>query len=204
MATENGSGTKADRVQLLMIDNYDSFTYNLVQYLGELGADVEVRRNDAVTVEDVLALAPERIVISPGPCTPNEAGITLELLERLSGRVPILGVCLGHQAIGQAFGGKVVRANQVMHGKVSRIRHDGRGVFSGIPDDFVATRYHSLVIERSSLPDCLALTAQADDGEIMGVRHRSLAVEGVQFHPEAMLTEHGHRLLENFLKGRTQ
>jgi anthranilate synthase component 2 len=204
MATENSSGTKADRVQLLMIDNYDSFTYNLVQYLGELGADVEVRRNDAVTVEDVLALAPERIVISPGPCTPNEAGITLELLERLSGRVPILGVCLGHQAIGQAFGGKVVRANQVMHGKVSRIRHDGRGVFSGIPDDFVATRYHSLVIERSSLPDCLALTAQADDGEIMGVRHRSLAVEGVQFHPEAMLTEHGHRLLENFLKGRTQ
>jgi len=204
MATENGFGTKADRVQLLMIDNYDSFTYNLVQYLGELGADVEVRRNDAVTVEDVLALAPERIVISPGPCTPNEAGITLELLERLSGRVPILGVCLGHQAIGQAFGGKVVRATQVMHGKVSRIRHDGRGVFSGIPDDFVATRYHSLVIERSSLPDCLALTAQAEDGEIMGVRHRSLAVEGVQFHPEAMLTEHGHRLLENFLKGRTQ
>jgi len=204
MATENGSGTKADRVQLLMIDNYDSFTYNLVQYLGELGADVEVRRNDAVTVEDVLALAPERIVISPGPCTPNEAGITLELLERLSGRVPILGVCLGHQAIGQAFGGKVVRANQVMHGKVSRIRHDGRGVFSGIPDDFVATRYHSLVIERSSLPDCLALTAQAEDGEIMGVRHKSLAVEGVQFHPEAMLTEHGHRLLDNFLKGRTQ
>jgi len=204
MATENGFGTKADRVQLLMIDNYDSFTYNLVQYLGELGADVEVRRNDAVTVEDVLALAPERIVISPGPCTPNEAGITLELLERLSGRVPILGVCLGHQAIGQAFGGKVVRAAQVMHGKVSRIRHDGRGVFSGIPDDFVATRYHSLVIERSSLPDCLALTAQAEDGEIMGVRHRSLAVEGVQFHPEAMLTEHGHRLLENFLKGRTQ
>ena len=204
MATENGFGTKADRVQLLMIDNYDSFTYNLVQYLGELGADVEVRRNDAVTVEDVLALAPERIVISPGPCTPNEAGITLELLERLSGRVPILGVCLGHQAIGQAFGGKVVRATQVMHGKVSRIRHDGHGVFAGIPDDFVATRYHSLVIERSSLPDCLALTAQAEDGEIMGVRHRSLAVEGVQFHPEAMLTEHGHRLLENFLKGRTQ
>ena len=204
MATENGFGTKADRVQLLMIDNYDSFTYNLVQYLGELGADVEVRRNDAVTVEDVLALAPERIVISPGPCTPNEAGITLELLERLSGKVPILGVCLGHQAIGQAFGGNVVRASQVMHGKVSRIRHDGQGVFAGIPDDFVATRYHSLVIERSSLPDCLALTAQAEDGEIMGVRHRSLAVEGVQFHPEAMLTEHGHRLLENFLKGRTQ
>jgi anthranilate synthase component 2 len=189
---------------LLMIDNYDSFTYNLVQYLGELGADVQVRRNDEVTVDDVVALAPERIVVSPGPCTPSEAGITLELLARVSGKIPILGVCLGHQAIGQAFGGKVVRAKQVMHGKVSRISHDGHGVFSGIPDDFVATRYHSLVIERSSLPDCLALTAQAEDGEIMGVRHKSLAVEGVQFHPEAMLTEHGHRLLENFLKGRTQ
>jgi len=189
---------------LLMIDNYDSFTYNLVQYLGELGADVQVRRNDEVTVDDVVALAPQRIVVSPGPCTPNEAGITLELLARLSGKIPILGVCLGHQAIGQAFGGKVVRAHHVMHGKVSRIRHDGQGVFRGIPDDFVATRYHSLVIERTTLPDCLVATAHAEDGEIMGVRHKSLAVEGVQFHPEAMLTEHGHRLLENFLKGRTQ
>ena len=189
---------------IAMIDNYDSFTYNLVQYLGELGADVKVWRNDEITVDALEQAAPERIVISPGPCTPNEAGVTLEVLERLSGKVPILGVCLGHQAIGQAFGGKVIRANQVMHGKVSRIRHDGLGVFSGVPDDFVATRYHSLVIERSSLPACLTVTAQAEDGEIMGVRHKSLAVEGVQFHPEAMLTEHGHRLLENFLKGRTQ
>ena len=189
---------------IAMIDNYDSFTYNLVQYLGELGADVRVWRNDEISVDGLERAAPERIVLSPGPCTPSEAGITLELLERLSGKIPILGVCLGHQAIGQAFGGKVVRAKQVMHGKVSRVRHDGQGVFRGIPDDFVATRYHSLVIERSSLPDCLAMTAQAEDGEIMGVRHKSLAVEGVQFHPEAMLTEHGHRLLENFLKGRTQ
>jgi anthranilate synthase component II len=187
---------------IAMIDNYDSFTYNLVQYLGELGAEVKVWRNDEITVDALEALAPERIVLSPGPCTPNEAGITLEVLERLSERIPILGVCLGHQAIGQAFGGKVVRAKQVMHGKVSRIRHDGRGVFSGVPDEFVATRYHSLVLERETLPDCLALTARAEDGEIMGVRHRSLAVEGVQFHPEALLTEHGHRMLDNFLKGR--
>ena len=189
---------------IAMIDNYDSFTYNLVQYLGELGADVKVWRNDEITVDALEQAGPERIVISPGPCTPNEAGVTLQVLERLSGKIPILGVCLGHQAIGQAFGGKVIRAKQVMHGKVSRIRHDGQGVFSGVPDDFVATRYHSLVIERSSLPACLTVTAQAEDGEIMGVRHESLAVEGVQFHPEAMLTEHGHRLLENFLKGRTQ
>jgi anthranilate synthase component 2 len=189
---------------VLVIDNYDSFTYNLVQYLGELGAEVRVCRNDEVTVDAIAQLLPERIVISPGPCTPNEAGITLELLARLSGKIPTLGVCLGHQAIGQVFGGKIVRAKNVMHGKVSRIRHDGQGVFSGVPDDFVATRYHSLVIERSTLPDCLALTAQAEDGEIMGVRHKSLAVEGVQFHPEAMLTEHGHRLLDNFLKGKTQ
>ena len=189
---------------IAMIDNYDSFTYNLVQYLGELGAAVQVWRNDEISVDALERAAPERIVISPGPCTPNEAGVTLEVLARLAGRIPILGVCLGHQAIGQAFGGKVARARQVMHGKVSRIRHDGQGVFSGIPDDFVATRYHSLVIERATLPDCLELTAEAEDGEIMGVRHKSLAVEGVQFHPEAMLTEHGHRLLENFLKGRTQ
>jgi anthranilate synthase/aminodeoxychorismate synthase-like glutamine amidotransferase len=189
---------------VLLIDNYDSFTYNLVQYLEELGAPVRVSRNDAISLDEVERLHPQHVVISPGPCTPDEAGITLQMIERFAGRIPILGVCLGHQAIGQAFGGKVVRAKQVMHGKVSRIRHDGQGVFSGIPDDFVATRYHSLVLERSSLPECLNLTAQAEDGEIMGVRHRSLAVEGVQFHPEAMLTEHGHRLLENFVKGRAQ
>jgi anthranilate synthase component 2 len=186
---------------ILVLDNYDSFTYNLVQYLGELGAAVKVVRNDELSVDAIEALAPERVVISPGPCTPNEAGVSLELVARLAGKVPILGVCLGHQAIGQAFGGKVVRAQQVMHGKVSRIRHDGRGVFAGVPDDFVATRYHSLVVERSSLPAVLAVTAQSEDGEIMGLRHAALAVEGVQFHPEALLTEHGHRMLENFLKG---
>ena len=186
---------------IAMIDNYDSFTYNLVQYLGELGAQVAVYRNDGISVLEIEALEPSHIVISPGPCTPNEAGITLELIARLSGRVPILGVCLGHQAIGQAFGGKVVRARQVMHGKTSRIRHDGRGVFAGIPDNFIATRYHSLVVERASLPDCLAVSAESEDGEIMGLRHRALAVEGVQFHPEALLTEHGHGMLRNFLEG---
>jgi anthranilate synthase/aminodeoxychorismate synthase-like glutamine amidotransferase len=186
---------------IFMLDNYDSFTYNLVQYLGELGAEVEVRRNDEVTVADVAALRPSHIVLSPGPCTPNEAGITLGLIERFAGEVPILGVCLGHQAIGQAFGGKVVRAGQVMHGKTSRVRHDGRGVFATVPDDFVATRYHSLVVEKATLPDCLEATASAEDGEIMGLRHRTLPVEGVQFHPEAMLTEHGHRMLQNFIEG---
>jgi anthranilate synthase/aminodeoxychorismate synthase-like glutamine amidotransferase len=189
---------------VLMIDNYDSFTYNLVQYLGELGQEVKVYRNDEIGIDALEALAPARIVISPGPCTPTEAGISLALIERLAGRVPILGVCLGHQAIGQAFGGKVVRARKVMHGKVSRVRHDGRGVFAGVPDDFVVTRYHSLVVERASLPETLAVSAESDDGEIMGLRHRSLPVEGVQFHPEAMLTEHGHKLLENFLKGGMQ
>ncbi len=184
---------------VLMLDNYDSFTWNLVQYLGELGAAVKVVRNDAITVDAVAALAPGRIVISPGPGTPNEAGITLGLIRRLAGTIPILGVCLGHQAIGQAFGAQVVRARRVMHGKVSRVHHDGRGVFAGIPNDFVATRYHSLVIGRDSLPECLAISAESDDGEIMGVRHRTLAVEGVQFHPEALLTEHGHALLRNFL-----
>ena len=188
---------------LLMIDNYDSFTFNLVQYFGELGAEVKVVRNDEVTVQDIEALSPSHIVLSPGPCTPNEAGVTLPTIERLAGRVPILGVCLGHQAIGQAFGGKVVRARQVMHGKVSRIRHDGRGVFAELENDFVATRYHSLVVERESLPACLEVSAQSEDGEIMGLRHRSLPVEGVQFHPEALLTEHGHRLLQNFIKGET-
>jgi anthranilate synthase/aminodeoxychorismate synthase-like glutamine amidotransferase len=187
---------------ILMIDNFDSFTYNLVQYLGELGAKVEVFRNDQISVAQVQALAPTHIVLSPGPCTPNEAGVTLPLLEGLAGKLPILGVCLGHQAIGQAFGGAVVRAGQVMHGKVSRIRHDGKGVFTGIPDDFVATRYHSLVVEPATLPACLEVTARSEDGEIMGLRHRSLPVEGVQFHPEALLTEHGHRMLQNFIENR--
>jgi anthranilate synthase/aminodeoxychorismate synthase-like glutamine amidotransferase len=187
-----------------MLDNYDSFTYNLVQYLGELGAEVRVFRNDEVTVEALAAMKPERLVISPGPCTPNEAGITLALIARLAGSVPILGVCLGHQSIGQAFGGKVVRAQKVMHGKVSTVRHDGRGVFAGIPEGFTATRYHSLVVERESLPACLEVSAQSEDGEIMGLRHRSLAVEGVQFHPEALLTEHGHAMLRNFLERRVQ
>ncbi len=187
---------------ILMLDNYDSFTYNLVQYLGELGAEVAVFRNDEITLERVESLAPSHIVISPGPCTPDEAGISLALIERFAGRVPLLGVCLGHQAIGQAFGGKVVRAGRVMHGKLSRIRHDSSGVFAGVPDDFVATRYHSLVLEPSSLPPCLAVAARSEDGEIMGLRHRTLPVEGVQFHPEALLTEHGHRMLQNFMDGR--
>ena len=188
---------------VLMIDNYDSFTFNLVQYLGELGAEVLVVRNDELDVPQIEALAPSHIVLSPGPCTPNEAGVTLATIERLAGRMPILGVCLGHQAIGQAFGGKVVRAKQVMHGKVSRIGHDGHGVFRSLPKDFVATRYHSLVVERDSLPACLEISAESEDGEIMGLRHRSLPVEGVQFHPEALLTEHGHRLLKNFIEGKS-
>jgi anthranilate synthase/aminodeoxychorismate synthase-like glutamine amidotransferase len=188
---------------ILMVDNYDSFTYNLVQYLGELGAEVRVVRNDEVSVQDVEKSGASHIVLSPGPCTPSEAGITLEVIRRISNK-PILGVCLGHQAIGQAFGGKVVRARQVMHGKVSRIRHSGAGVFSGIPDNFVATRYHSLVVQRESVPECLEVTAESQDGEIMGLAHRSLPVEGVQFHPEALLTEHGHKLLRNFLERRTK
>jgi anthranilate synthase/aminodeoxychorismate synthase-like glutamine amidotransferase len=187
---------------IAMIDNYDSFTYNLVQYLGELGAEVRVFRNDEVTVQTIERLQPSHIVISPGPCTPNEAGISLQAIERLAGNVPILGVCLGHQAIGQAFGGKVVRAGQVMHGKTSRIRHDEKGVFRDIPNPFVATRYHSLVVEHQTLPTCLEATAHSEDGEIMGLRHRELAVEGLQFHPEALLTEHGHKMLQNFLEGR--
>jgi anthranilate synthase component 2 len=185
---------------LLMIDNYDSFTYNLVQYLGELGQDVKVVRNDEMTVDAVERLAPERIVLSPGPCTPNEAGISLGLVHRFAGRVPILGVCLGHQAIGQAFGGKVVRAKALMHGKVSQIHHGGAGVFRGLPTPFQATRYHSLAVERASCPADLEVTAWTEDGEIMGIRHRSLPVEGVQFHPESILTEHGHALLANFLQ----
>jgi anthranilate synthase component 2 len=185
---------------LLLIDNYDSFTYNLAQYLGELGAEVHVHRNDAITLEQVAAWQPERIVISPGPCTPNEAGISVSLVQRFAGSIPILGVCLGHQAIGQAFGGRIVRAGRVMHGKMSAIAHHGQGVFAGLASPFNATRYHSLVIERTSLPDCLEIVAESEDGEIMGVRHRELAVEGVQFHPEAILTEQGHALLANFLK----
>ena len=188
-----------------MIDNYDSFTYNLVQYFGELGQDVKVVRNDALTVAEIAALRPERIVISPGPCTPNEAGVSLEVLEKLSGTVPILGVCLGHQSLGQAFGGEVVRARTIMHGKTSPIRHKGVGVFAGLPDPFEATRYHSLVVRRESLPDCLEVTAWTEnaDGsvdEIMGLRHRTLPVEGVQFHPESILTQHGHDMLRNFLR----
>lgn len=191
---------------LLMIDNYDSFTYNIVQYLGELKAEVKVVRNDEIRVEDIAALNPERIVISPGPCSPNEAGISLATIMRYAGKIPILGVCLGHQSIGQAFGGKVVRARKVMHGKISAIHHNGHGVFRNLPSPFRATRYHSLVIERASLPDCLEITAwtQHEDGsmdEIMGVRHKTMAVEGVQFHPESILTEHGHELLKNFLTG---
>ena len=190
---------------LLMIDNYDSFTFNLVQYLQVLGAEVQVVRNDAMTVDEIEKLAPQRIVISPGPCTPNEAGVSLEVIERLGPTTPILGVCLGHQSIGQAYGGKVVRAGRIMHGKTSPIRHQGQGVFAGLPDGYEATRYHSLVVERASLPDELEITAwtENDDGSfeaIMGLRHRQHPVEGVQFHPESILTEHGHALLKNFLQ----
>ena len=184
---------------VLMIDNYDSFTYNLVQYLGELGADVQVYRNDALTLEQIAAWKPERIVLSPGPCTPSEAGICVPLIRRFASEVPILGVCLGHQAIGQAFGGRIVRAKRVMHGKLSRVSHRGEGVFAAINGPIEATRYHSLVIERATLPSCLQVTAESEDNEIMGVRHRQYPVEGVQFHPEAILTEHGHELLANFL-----
>ena len=190
---------------LLMIDNYDSFTFNLVQYLQELGEEVKVVRNDELDVAGIAALAPERIVISPGPCTPNEAGVSLAVLEQLGARIPIFGVCLGHQSLGQAFGGRVVRAGRIMHGKTSMIHHTGRGVFAGLPSPFEATRYHSLVVERSSLPECLEVTAWTEnpDGsveEIMGLRHRSLPVEGVQFHPESILTQHGHDLLRNVLR----
>ena len=187
-----------------MIDNYDSFTYNLVQYFGELGQQVEVVRNDALDVAGIAALKPERIVISPGPCTPDQAGVSLEVLSELSGGVPILGVCLGHQSLGQAFGGRVVRAKEIMHGKTSPIHHRGQGIFAGLPSPFLATRYHSLVVEQASLPDCLEVTAWTEDAdgnvdEIMGLRHRTLPVEGVQFHPESILTEHGHAMLRNFL-----
>jgi anthranilate synthase component II len=184
---------------ILLIDNYDSFTYNLYQYLCELGADVVVRRNDKVSVHDVRAMAPERIVISPGPCTPHEAGISVDLIQELAGQVPILGVCLGHQAIGAAFGAEIVRAPLVMHGKTSSISHDGTGIFAGLPNPFTATRYHSLIVNEATLPDDLVVTARSEDGIIMGLRHRHCNVDGVQFHPESILTTGGHRLLANFL-----
>ena len=189
---------------ILMIDNYDSFTFNVVQYLLELGADVTVRRNDEISIEDIERLNPEKIVISPGPCTPNEAGISLETVACFAGKIPLLGICLGHQSIGQSFGGKVVRAKEVMHGKTSMIHHEGKGVFTTLDNPFLATRYHSLVVEPDSLPDCLEITAWTEEnGEvdaIMGLRHRELDVEGVQFHPESILTQHGHQLLNNFLQ----
>jgi anthranilate synthase/aminodeoxychorismate synthase-like glutamine amidotransferase len=185
---------------ILLLDNYDSFTYNLAQYLGELGCTVEVHRNDKISVEQIAARKPEKIVISPGPCTPQEAGISVELIRKLAGKFPILGVCLGHQAIGAAFGGKIVRAPKLFHGKTSEIEHDGKGVFRGLPDPFVATRYHSLIVERKSLPKELRVTAETSDGTIMGLRHKKHRVEGVQFHPESVLTESGKKLLENFVK----
>ena len=185
---------------LLILDNYDSFTYNLVQYFGELGAEMQIFRNDALTVAEVKALAPERICISPGPCTPNEAGISLELIRELGPTTPILGVCLGHQSIGQVYGGDVVRADRLMHGKTSPIHHNGTSVFKGLPNPFEATRYHSLIVKRDTLPDCLEITAWTAEGEIMGLRHKEHPVHGVQFHPESILTEHGKQMLENFLK----
>jgi len=187
---------------IILIDNYDSFTYNLVHALGALGAEIQVFRNDAVTVDAVVGLHPQAVIISPGPCTPEKAGISVALIRRLSGTVPLLGVCLGHQSIGQAFGGKIIHAKQLMHGKTSLIHHTSRSVFTGLPNPFTATRYHSLVIERETLPECLEITAWTDDGEIMGVRHKTLAVHGVQFHPESILTEHGHDMLKNFLEGQ--
>ncbi|HAZ94315.1 MAG TPA: anthranilate/aminodeoxychorismate synthase component II [Porticoccaceae bacterium] len=192
---------------ILMIDNYDSFTYNIVQYLAELKADVNVCRNDEITIADIEKMAPEKIVISPGPCTPNEAGVSVDVIKTFKGRIPILGICLGHQSIGQAFGGKIVRAKQVMHGKTSMMHHNNTGVFKDLSNPFEATRYHSLVIEQATLPDCLDITAwtENEDGsldEIMGIRHKELAIEGVQFHPESILTQHGHDLLDNFLQGK--
>ncbi|HEV2299558.1 MAG TPA: aminodeoxychorismate/anthranilate synthase component II [Candidatus Acidoferrales bacterium] len=184
---------------ILLLDNYDSFTYNLAQYLGQMGKSLEVRRNDEITLDEVARLRPERIIISPGPCTPREAGVSVPLVQRFAGKIPILGVCLGHQAIGEAFGGKVIRAAKVMHGKTSKIHHDKRTIFRKLPQDFEATRYHSLIVERRSLPRCLEISAETRDGIIMGLRHRKLLVEGVQFHPESVLTGVGYRLLENFL-----
>ncbi|MDR2364777.1 MAG: aminodeoxychorismate/anthranilate synthase component II [Zoogloeaceae bacterium] len=187
---------------LLMIDNYDSFTYNLAQYFGELGEDVRVFRNDAVTLDEIAARKPDYLLIGPGPCAPAQAGVSLAAIRAFAGRIPLLGVCLGHQAIGEAFGGKVVHARQLMHGKVSPVRHDGLGVFAGLPDPLVCTRYHSLAVERESLPECLEVSAWTEDGEIMGLRHKTFTLEGVQFHPESVLSEHGRELLENFLRRR--
>ncbi|RKP45398.1 aminodeoxychorismate/anthranilate synthase component II [Cohnella endophytica] len=188
---------------ILVIDNYDSFTYNLVQYLGELGEDIQVYRNDEIDLEGIAKLAPDHILISPGPCTPNEAGVSLALLERFKGEIPIFGVCLGHQAIGQAFGGDVIRADQLMHGKTSEIKHDGRTVFEGLPSPFTATRYHSLIVKRDTLPDCLEISAETEDGLIMGLRHKEYVVEGVQFHPESIMTDNGLRILRNFLNQKS-
>ena len=187
---------------ILVIDNYDSFTFNLVQYLGEIGQEVVVRRNDQIDLNGIEAMRPDHILISPGPCTPNEAGISLKLIEHFKGKIPILGVCLGHQAIGQAFGGEVVRADRLMHGKTSEIYHDGKTIFRGIPSPFTATRYHSLIVRRETLPDCLEISAETAEGEIMGLRHKRYPIEGVQFHPESIMTEHGHALLRNFVAMR--
>ncbi|CAM4305992.1 aminodeoxychorismate/anthranilate synthase component II [Paenibacillus alkaliterrae] len=188
---------------ILVIDNYDSFTYNLVQYLGELGEEITVKRNDEIDLAGIEALAPDHILISPGPCSPNEAGISLSLIEHFKGKIPIFGVCLGHQSIGQAFGGEVVRAEKLMHGKTSDIHHDGKSMFAGMPSPFTATRYHSLIVRRETLPDCLEVTAETAEGEIMGLRHKEYAIEGVQFHPESIITEHGLTMLRNFLQNQT-
>jgi len=187
---------------ILVIDNYDSFTYNLVQYLGQLGQEIVVKRNDEIDMAGIEALAPDHIMISPGPCSPNEAGISLETIEHFKGKIPIIGICLGHQSIGQAFGGEVIRAEQLMHGKTSQIHHDGKSLFEGLPSPFTATRYHSLIVRRETLPDCLEITAETEAGEIMGLRHKEYPIEGLQFHPESIITEHGLRMLENFLQLR--
>jgi para-aminobenzoate synthetase component 2 len=185
---------------ILMIDNYDSFTYNIVQYMGELGADIQVKRNDQISIEEIESLNPKKIVISPGPCTPNKAGISIEAIRNFAGKIPLLGVCLGHQSVGAAFGGEVVKAGKLMHGKTSEVRHDGKTLFKGLPNPFTATRYHSLVLNRKTLPDCFEITAESDDNEIMGIRHKGLPVEGVQFHPESILTINGKDLLKNFIE----
>ncbi|SMF22613.1 anthranilate synthase, component II [Pseudogulbenkiania subflava DSM 22618] len=199
-ALEAAQNKALSTIMLLMIDNYDSFTYNLVQYFGELKQDVRVFRNDEITLQQIEELAPKYLVVSPGPCTPNEAGVSVPAIKHFAGKLPILGVCLGHQSIGQAFGGNIIHAKQLMHGKVSPVTHLDKGVFRGLPSPVTCTRYHSLVIERETLPDCLEITAWTDDGEIMGVRHKTLPIEGVQFHPESILTQHGHQMLDNFLK----
>ena len=185
---------------ILMIDNYDSFTYNIVQYMGELGADIQVKRNDQISIEEIESLNPKKIVISPGPCTPDKAGISIEAIRNFAGKIPLLGVCLGHQSVGAAFGGEVVKAGKLMHGKTSEVSHDGKTLFKGLPNPFTATRYHSLVLNRKTLPDCFEITAESDDNEIMGIRHKELSVEGVQFHPESILTTHGKDLLKNFIE----